>query len=167
MIFIYIFWIKKPANYCDWKNVKIKTSFGYKSKICQLATSQCYAERSRGALNLDSILPLFKCAVLYLWGQVSWEFAGLSDLLHTSPQEWGVSRRSYCGSTVLRQKHLYSLGTDLVRFWHPGHLQPPSGLVSSRWDLTHFLIQWMWKTWKLTIIFTVRILGKNLSHGFF
>ena len=42
---------------------------------------------------------------------------------HTSPQEWGVSRRSYAGSITFPQKHRYSRGAVLRTNWHPGHLR--------------------------------------------
>ena len=61
----------------------------------------------------------------------------------------------FCKKEIFRQsasclkKYFYTpvpLGTVEFNCWHPGHLHPPSGLDSSLWDFTHFLMQWIWKT---------------------
>ena len=82
--------------------------------------------------------------VLLLWLLLLLYFRGFPQ---TSPHECGISRLSNGGSIIFPQKHRYSLGVDFLTNWHPGHLQPPSSVLDDE-SFDHFLIQWMWKTWK-------------------
>ena len=82
--------------------------------------------------------------VLLLWLLLLLYLRGFPQ---TSPHECGISRLSNGGSIIFAQKHRYSLGVAFLTNWHPGHLQPPSSVLDDE-SFDHFLIQWMWKTWK-------------------
>ena len=108
----------------------------------------------------------------HLWGQTPSLVLWLLLLLYlrgfpqTSPHECGISRLSNGGSIIFPQKHRYSLGVAFLTNWHPGHLQPPSSVLDDE-SFDHFLIQWMWKTWKhspslekIKIYFSTKIMPK-------
>ena len=88
---------------------------------------------------------------------------------HTSPQEWGVSRRSYAGSITFPQKHRYSRGADLRTNWHPGHLKIISSKVifyseqEKVWNHTSNHHHQFWQSWTIFWCNEYGTLG-NIPH---